>query len=146
MHRSGSSCVLLGLLLTAAPGACTNAMEGGDPGDSTIDLKPPPPRPVTRIQEKLLYVAAVEKTEPGATASPDAIFTVDVEPGSATYGQIIHRTDMSAVGDELHHFGYDWDNQRLIVNGLFSQRTHILNVANDPRHPTVEAVSTSITD
>jgi len=101
---------------------------------------------VTRIQEKLLYVAAVEKTEAGATASPDAIFTIDVEPGSATYGKILHRTDMSAVGDELHHFGYDWDNKRLVVNGLFSQRTHILNVANDPRHPTVESVSTSITD
>ena len=67
-----------------------------------------PGRHPTVKHENLLYVAAIEYTEPGATPSPDAIYVVDVKPGSATYGQIINRVDMPNVGDELHHFGYNW--------------------------------------
>jgi len=143
MKSGRSNFAVWGVLLTTGLGACV--FESGDQaGEDQGDVRPPPTRPVTRIQEKLLYVAAVEKTEDGATTSPDAIFTVDVEPGSATYGQIIHRTDMTGLGDELHHFGYDWDNTRLIVNGLFSQRVHILDVHTDPRHPTVESVNNTL--
>jgi len=99
---------------------------------------------VTRIQEKLLYLVAVEKTEAGATASPDALFTIDVQPGSPTFGRIIDRLDMPNVGDELHHFGYDWDNRHLVINGLFSGRTHIVGVHDDSRHPDLERATTSI--
>lgn len=148
MQRRSSSAAQ-GILLTLALGACTQpgTSEEGEEGDLQDDpmvMADGQARPVTRIREKLLYVAAVEKTEAGAVASPDAIFTVDVTQGSSTYGKIIHRTDMTAVGDELHHFGYDWDNKRLIVNGLFSQKTHILNVRTNPRKPVVEAVSDTL--
>jgi selenium-binding protein 1 len=141
MHIRRSHCVVPGLLLTVALGACTDTTSPAE--------EPPPPgtdssREVTTIQEKLIYIAAVEKTESGATPSPDAVFTVDVEPGSATYGQIIHRTDMSVVGDELHHFGYDWDNRHLTVGGLFSQRIHVLDVHTNPRQPTIEDINTDI--
>ncbi|HWU90865.1 MAG TPA: selenium-binding protein SBP56-related protein [Kofleriaceae bacterium] len=101
---------------------------------------------MTRIQEKLLYVVAVEKTETGATASPDALFTVDVKPGSSTFGKVIKRTDMPNVGDELHHFGYDWDNRHLIINGLFSGRTHIVDVHTNARCPQIETVNSTLAD
>lgn len=96
-------------------------------------------RPTTNMQESLLYVAGIEYTEPGQTPSPDAIAVVDVEPGSPTYGQIIDRVDMNHVGDELHHFGYNWDNSRLEVDGLFSGRVYMLDVKTDERHPKIVA-------
>jgi selenium-binding protein 1 len=92
-------------------------------------------RKPTVKQEQLLYVVAVEKTEAGAQPSPDALFVVDVKPGSSTYGQIINRVDMPNVGDELHHFGYNWDNTRLEVDGLFSGRVYIYDVKTDAKHP-----------
>jgi 56kDa selenium binding protein (SBP56) len=38
---------------------------------------------------------------------PDFIAVVDVDPESPTCGQIVHRTEMPNVGDELHHFGWN---------------------------------------
>jgi len=145
MASRRSNFLVRGALLALTLGACTSADVNLDEAEgSRFDPTSPPSRPVTRAQEKLLYVAAVEKTAAGANASPDAVFTVDVEPGSPTYGKIIHRTDMTVLGDELHHFGYNWENTRLIVNSLFSQRVHILDVKTDPRHPKVETVNSSL--
>lgn len=36
---------------------------------------------------------------------PDAIAVVDLDPGSKTYGSVLHRLDMPYKGDEFHHFG-----------------------------------------
>src|SRR6185436_7602080 len=138
--KKGSNGVVQGFLLTLALGACTGepaptedpVMTDQDPTTQVVD------RTETRIQEKLLYVVAVEKTEAGATPSPDALFTIDVQPGSPTFGRIIARMDMPNVGDELHHFGYDWDNRHLVINGLFSGRTHIVNVHDWSRRPSLE--------
>ena len=38
---------------------------------------------------------------------PDFIAVVDVDPNSPSYGEIVHRTEMPNVGDELHHFGWN---------------------------------------
>jgi selenium-binding protein 1 len=32
---------------------------------------------------------------------------MDVDSNSSTYGQLIGRTDMPNLGDELHHFGWN---------------------------------------
>src|SRR4051794_37591376 len=120
MQSRRSNFIVQGVLFASVLGACTDASSTtDDTGTSSVDPNASDARHVTRIREKLLYVVAVEKTEPGATAGPDALFTIDVEQGSRTYGQIINRLDMPNVGDELHHFGYDWDNKNLLVNGLF---------------------------
>jgi selenium-binding protein 1 len=137
-----SNCVVQGVLLTTVLGGCAYEVDQDqdqdDPGDSTSA------REVTNIREKLLYVLAVEKTATGATASPDAVFTVDVAPWSSTYGKIIKRTDMTGVGDELHHFGYDWDNRHLLAGGLFSQKVHSIDVHSNSRSPVIESVNTSL--
>src|SRR5262249_56274630 len=54
-------------------------------------------------REKLLYTVALY----GGTGiqAPDYLATVDVDPLSPTYSQIIHRTPVSGIDDELHHFG-----------------------------------------
>src|SRR5947209_7105420 len=55
--------------------------------------------------EKLAYVVA---TYAGTNVKkPDYLATIDVDPTSKTYSQVIHRLKMPNVGDELHHFGWN---------------------------------------
>src|SRR5689334_17761780 len=54
-------------------------------------------------REELAYVVG---TYAGTKVQePDFLATVDLDPSSRTYGQIVHRLPMPNVGDELHHFG-----------------------------------------
>ena len=64
---------------------------------------------------------------------PDFVAVVDVDPESADYGKIVHRTDMPNVGDELHHFGWNacssachsqLARDTMIVPGFRSSRIH----------------------
>jgi selenium-binding protein 1 len=88
--------------------------------------------------EELLYLACLH----GGTA-PDFLAVIDAE-----HGRIVHETPMPNVGDELHHFGWNRcssachgpDRSHLVVPGFGSSRIHIVNVADDPRRPTIERV------
>jgi len=97
--------------------------------------------------EKVLYSTALYVgTE---IEAPDYLATIDVDPASPTYAQVIHRTTMPNVGDELHHFGWnacsschaDAGKSRgfMIVPGTLSSRIHILDVS-DERAPTLYQV------
>eukprot|EP00871_Galdieria_phlegrea_P003235 jgi/Galph1/3912/GphlegSOOS_G2546.1 len=55
--------------------------------------------------EKVLYVLALYVGT--QSKHPDYLATVDVEPSSPTYAQIISRIPVPYVGDELHHFGWN---------------------------------------
>ncbi len=95
-------------------------------------------------REKILYVNALY-TGTGIDA-PDYLATVDVDPASATFSQVIYRTPMPNTGDELHHFGWnacsschlDHSKSRrfLIVPGFRSSRIHIVDT-QDARAPKV---------
>ena len=39
--------------------------------------------------------------------APDFLGTVDVDPASPNYSQVIHRLPMPYKGDELHHSGWN---------------------------------------
>jgi selenium-binding protein 1 len=100
--------------------------------------------------EKLAYVATFDPTR----QQPDAMAVVDVEPGSATYSQIVGTVAMPNTGDELHHFGWNAcssclcpnaphphvERRYLVVPGLRSSRIHILDIGPDPRHPQIVKV------
>ena len=96
--------------------------------------------------EEFLYVACLH--EGTGVDAPDFLAVVDTDPASSSYGQIVHETPMPNVGDELHHYGWNRcssachgpDRSHLIVPGFRSSRVHILNVADDPRRPTIERV------
>jgi selenium-binding protein 1 len=95
--------------------------------------------------EKLAYVAILSV----AADRPDALGVVDLDSESSSYGQLIGRTPMPNVGDELHHFGWNAcssalcpyaphphvERRYLIVPGLRSSRIHILDTKPDPRAP-----------
>ena len=96
--------------------------------------------------EDFVYVACLY--EGTGIEEPDFIAVVDVNPDSDTYSQIVHRTPMPNVGDELHHFGWnvcssachsELTRDTLIVPGIQSSRIHILDVS-DPRKPEVAKV------
>ena len=86
--------------------------------------------------EKLLYVSMI----PCAENQPDYLATIDVDPKSATYKQVIHRLYVPNINDELHHFGWnacsschgDSEKQRrfIIMGGFKSSRIYIIDTAN----------------
>ena len=90
-------------------------------------------------RETLLYVPCIYVGT--GIEQPDYLATVDVDPESPTCGQVIHRTVMPHVGDELHHFGWNacsschGDPERsrryIVLPGIASSRIHILD-AHDP--------------
>jgi len=89
--------------------------------------------------EKVLYSIALY----GGTGieEPDYLATVDVDPASPTYSQVIYRTRMPNIDDELHHFGWnacsschgDESKSRsfLILPGNLSSRIHIVDVSDE---------------
>jgi selenium-binding protein 1 len=96
--------------------------------------------------EQFVYVASLY--EGTGIDRPDFIAVVDVDPSSSSYGQIVHRTEMPNVGDELHHFGWNacssachsqLSRDTLIVPGFRSSRIHMLDIS-DPRMPRIKNV------
>jgi selenium-binding protein 1 len=91
--------------------------------------------------EEHLYVACLH--EGTGVDSPDFLAVVDAEEG-----RIVQETPMPNVGDELHHYGWNRcssachgpDRSHLVMPGFRSSRIHIVNVADDPRRPTIERV------
>ena len=55
--------------------------------------------------EKLAYVTAIYAGT--GIQKPDYLATIDVDPTSSTYSQVVHRLPMPNLGDELHHFGWN---------------------------------------
>ena len=77
---------------------------------------------------------------------PDYLATIDVDENSLTYGEIIHRTEVGVVGDELHHMGWNAclpcntdgsiERKYLIIPGVRTSNFYIVDTATDPRKPT----------
>jgi hypothetical protein len=56
-------------------------------------------------RERVLYTMALYVGT--GVEEPDYLATVDVGTELSTYSQVVHRTPMPNVGDELHHFGWN---------------------------------------
>jgi methanethiol oxidase len=115
-------------------------------------LQPDPtfyPSPRMAMQappERHAYVALLD---PAGDTRPDGMATVDLDPSSSTYGEIVHTLDLPERGDELHHFGWNacsaalcpyaphphLERRYLVVPGLRSSRIYILDVKEDPHRP-----------
>jgi selenium-binding protein 1 len=99
--------------------------------------------------EDLAYVATLNTPTDGQPARPDAMCVLDVDPRSSSYGQVIGRTEMPYVGDELHHFGWNAcssalcpyaphphvERRYLLIPGVRSSRINVLDTKPDPRQP-----------
>jgi selenium-binding protein 1 len=111
------------------------------------------PSPKMAIQappEKLGYVAMLDPTR----TKPDALGVVDLDPESKGYGRITSLLNMTAPGDELHHFGWNacssclcpysphphMERRYLVVPGMRSSRIHVIDTKPDPRKPEIVKV------
>lgn len=104
-----------------------------------------PAEAIASPREELAYVVALYAGTP--VRRPDYLATVDLDPDSKSYGQIVHRLEMPNVGDELHHFGWnacaschgEAARRYLIIPGITSGRIHIVDTV-DPRAPRLHKV------
>ncbi|RTR02449.1 selenium-binding protein SBP56-related protein [Halomonas nitroreducens] len=86
-------------------------------------------------RESFLYVVAIDASE---EAHPDMLTLVGADPEQpSTYGEIIAVRSLPEAGDNVHHWGYSLDQERLLIPGLFSDRFYVFDVAEDPREPTL---------
>jgi selenium-binding protein 1 len=99
--------------------------------------------------EGLAYVAAYDP----AGRAKDAIAVLDADPASASYGTVVGWSELPTGGNELHHFGWNacssalchqghgdgqpLERRYLLVPGLRSSRTYVLDTKPNPRQPTV---------
>ena len=100
--------------------------------------------------ERLAYVAAFDP----AGQVKDAMTVLDTDPSSPDYGRIVGWSELPTAGNELHHFGWNacssalchqdhlqhgapLERRYLIVPGLRSSRTYVLDTKPDPRNPQV---------
>src|SRR6516164_3569556 len=56
-------------------------------------------------REQLGYVVTFNPK--ASNGKHDALCVLDLDPKSKTYSQVIGRTEVPNVGDELHHFGWN---------------------------------------
>lgn len=132
--------IAAGVTAAASPGWFVNRLLAAQPA-SKLETGPGYASPAMAIKgprEKVLYTVALYVGT--GINKPDYLATIDADPTSANYGEVIHRLEMPNVGDELHHFGWNAcsschgdpnaKRQYLIVPGLASSRIHIIDVSN----------------
>ncbi|MET0211876.1 MAG: selenium-binding family protein [Vicinamibacterales bacterium] len=106
---------------------------------------PSPRLAMAAAAEKLAYVAMLNPDP----QKPDALAVVDVDPASLSFGQLISQVNMTGIGDELHHFGWNacssclcpysphphMERRYLVVPGMRSSRIYVLDTKWNPREP-----------
>jgi methanethiol oxidase len=88
-----------------------------------------------------------------AGKAKDAMAVLDVDPASPGYGRVVGWSELPTAGNELHHFGWNacssalchhghgdhgpLERRYLVVPGIRSSRTYVLDTKPDPRNPKV---------
>lgn len=112
---------------------------------------PSPKMAMHAPSERYGYVAALNY---GRGDKHDVLCTVDLDPKSSTFSQIINTLKMPYPGDELHHFGWNacssalcpyaphphLERRYLIVPGLRSSRIYIIDTKPDPVRPKITKI------
>ena len=102
-----------------------------------------PQEAIKAPREEIVYTVCIY-TGTGIE-KPDYLATIDVDETSPTYNQVIHRTEVGVVGDELHHMGWNacsscnddgsMERKYLIVPGVRTSNFYIIDTATNPRKP-----------
>jgi methanethiol oxidase len=109
-----------------------------------------PAEAIAAPPERLAYVAAYDP----AGQVKDAMTAIDTDPSSPDYGRVVGWSELPTAGNELHHFGWNacssalchqghgdghggLERRYLIVPGLRSSHTYVLDTKVDPRNPKV---------
>ncbi len=94
-------------------------------------------------QEEYVYVwtLGVEGWGDGA----DKLVTIDVKPGSPTYGTIVHSHSLDGR-NEAHHGGFTDDRRELWLAGLDTSYIYIFDVATNPGDPRLKRTIKDFTE
>jgi selenium-binding protein 1 len=87
-------------------------------------------------QEDFVYVWALGME--GVGDAQDKLVTVDVRPGSKTYGQVVHSLSVGGR-NEAHHSGLTDDRRYLWAGGLDTSRIFVFDIHSDPAKPSLHA-------
>ncbi|GAB6027561.1 Methanethiol oxidase, variant 2 [Chamberlinius hualienensis] len=100
-------------------------------------------------REELCYLPCI-RAFPADKNRPDYLATVDLNPRSPTYCQVLHRLYMPYVGDELHHMGWNAcsscygdprrKRDRLVLPCLFTDRVYVIDIGSNPREPMISRI------
>lgn len=106
---------------------------------------------ITAAPEQLAYVAAYDPT----ARINDALAVLDCNPRSDSYGCVVGWSELPSAGNELHHFGWNacssalchdghdhhnLERRFLLVPGLRSSHTYVLDTKPDPLNPKLSHV------
>ena len=83
-------------------------------------------------QEDFVYVWTLGVD--GLGDGSDKLVTIDVRPGSSTYGQVVHTVSVGGR-HEAHHGGFSDDRRHFWVSGLDTSKVFIFDVRSDPAKP-----------
>ncbi len=90
-------------------------------------------------QEDFIYIWTLG--EDGLGDGQDKLVTVDVNPNSAKYGQVINSLSVGGR-NEAHHSGFTDDRKYLWAGGLDTNKIFVFDVHSDPAKPTLDKVIT----
>ena len=66
----------------------------------------------------------------------DKLVTIDVNPASKRYGQVVHKVSVAGKPrGEAHHMGFTDDRRFLWAGGLDDSRIHVFDVGSNPAKP-----------
>lgn len=83
-------------------------------------------------QEEYLHVWTLGVQ--GLGDGSDKLVTIDVRPGSKTYGQVVHTLSVGGRG-EAHHMGFTDDRRYLWAGRLDDNKIFVFDVGTDPAKP-----------
>jgi selenium-binding protein 1 len=101
---------------------------------------------IAAAPEQLAYVVAFDP----AGQAKDALAVVDCDSASSSYGRVVGWSELPTAGNELHHFGWnacssalchdgheghDIERRYLVIPGIRSSNTYVLDTKPDPRNP-----------
>lgn len=101
-------------------------------------------------REKLLYVAMIPCNED----QPDYLATIDIDPNSPNYQQVIHRLYIPNKNNELHHFGWnacsschdDQSKQRrfIVLGGFKSSIIYIVDTQESTKPSLYKTIESDV--
>jgi selenium-binding protein 1 len=103
-----------------------------------------PYMPMITGQEEYMYVWTLGVE--GVGDASDKMVTVDVRPGSPTYGKVVNSVSVGGR-HEAHHAGFTSDRRALWAGGLDTSRIFIFDVASDAGKPSLaKTIDTFVKD
>jgi len=95
-------------------------------------------------QEQFVYVWTLGME--GVGDESDKLVTIDVRPGSKTFGKVIASHSVGGR-HEAHHAGFTADRRHLWAGGLDTNQIYIFDVQTDPSKPKLEkTITTFVSD